>query len=93
MSHTYGYAAKKDVVERRLNRVEGQIRGINRMVQDDKYCIDILTQISAARSALDQVALELLGEHTRHCLSDPDIGPAGRDAKTEELIKAIGRIL
>lgn len=88
----YGYFDKKDSVAKRLNRVEGQVRGINKMVQDDKYCIDIMTQISAVQSALDQVALELLTEHTRHCLTNGKTG-TGKDEKVEELVKAVGRML
>ena len=90
---TYGYADNKEAVAKRLNRIEGQVRGINSMVQDDKYCIDILTQISAAQSALDQVALELLTDHARHCLVNTGIGPKSQDAKVEELVKAVGRML
>lgn len=89
----YGYTDKKDSVAKRLNRLEGQVRGVNKMVQDDKYCIDILTQISAIQSALDKVSLELLTEHTRHCLTNDTVGPRGRDAKVEELVKAVSRML
>lgn len=87
----YGYAANKTELTKRLNRIEGQVRGINRMVQDDKYCIDILTQISAIQSALDKVGLELLTEHTRHCLLDDSINT--KEKKAEELVKAVGRML
>ena len=89
----YGYTANKAEVAKRLNRIEGQIRGINKMVQDDKYCVDILTQISAVQAAMDKVALELLTEHTRHCLTNDAIGPKGKDAKVEELVKAVSRML
>jgi len=89
----YGYFDKKDPVAKRLNRVEGQVRGINKMVQDDKYCIAIMTQIAAVQSALDQVALELLTEHTRHCLTNAKAGPGSKDEKVEELVKAVGRML
>lgn len=88
----YGYAKNKDSITKRLNRLEGQVRGVNKMVQDDKYCIDILTQISAVQSALDQVSLELLTEHTRHCLNNNDIG-GSKDKKVEELVKAVSRML
>ena len=90
---TYGYTDNKEAVSKRLNRIEGQVRGINKMVAGDKYCIDILTQISAAQSALDQVALELLTEHARHCLTNEKVGPKSQDAKVEELVKAVGRML
>lgn len=89
---TYGYSNNKTALTKRLNRIEGQVRGINKMVQDDKYCIDILTQISAVQSALDQVGLELLSEHARHCLNDDSIG-SSREEKAEELVKAVGRML
>jgi CsoR family transcriptional regulator, copper-sensing transcriptional repressor len=91
--HKYGYAENKEQLANRLNRIEGQVRGINKMVQDDKYCIDILTQISAIQSALDKVGLELLTEHTRHCLMDDNVGPKGTNAKAEELVKAVSRML
>src|SRR5579863_4289831 len=86
-----GYTASKDQLLARLKRIEGQIRGIEGMVADDRYCIDILTQISAAQAALDKVALGLLDDHTHHCVmgaSDED-----RGAKTEELMAAIGRLM
>lgn len=90
--HTYGYTQNKEAVTKRLNRIEGQVRGINKMVQSDTYCIDILTQIAAAQSALDQVAMELVTEHTRHCLVNNDIGPKDKDAKVVELMAAIRRL-
>jgi CsoR family transcriptional regulator, copper-sensing transcriptional repressor len=89
----YGYANNKAELAKRLNRIEGQVRGINTMVTEDKYCIDILTQIAAIQSALDKVGLELLTEHTRHCLTNDNIGPKGKDAKAEELVKAVSRML
>ena len=88
----YGYAPKKAELEVRLNRIAGQVRGINKMVQSDTYCIDILTQLSAIQGALDKVALELLGEHARHCLNNEDVGP-GSEVKAEELVAAVGRML
>lgn len=90
---TYGYTHNKEAVSKRLKRIEGQVRGIQNMVDSDKYCIDILTQISAAQSALDRVGLELLREHTRHCLVNPESGPKTVDEKTDELIEAISRIV
>lgn len=89
----YGYTDNKDAISKRLNRIEGQVRGINKMTQDDKYCIDILTQVSAIQAALDKVSLELLREHTRHCLTNDAIGPKGRDAKVNELVTAVSRML
>jgi DNA-binding FrmR family transcriptional regulator len=90
--HKYGYVNSKPDLTKRLNRIEGQVRGINKMVQDDKYCIDILTQISAIQSALDKVGLELLSEHTKHCLTDDTIGES-KEQKADELVKAVSRML
>ena len=88
---TRGYSASKDQLLARLRRIEGQVGGIQRMVTDDRYCIDILTQISATQAALDKVALGLLDEHAQHCV----MGAEGdeRDAKTEELMAAVGRLM
>jgi DNA-binding FrmR family transcriptional regulator len=88
---THGYTASKDQLQKRLRRIEGQVRGIQGMVEDDRYCIDILTQISAVQAALDKVALGLVDEHTRHCV----MGAEGdeREAKTAELMAAIGRLM
>jgi DNA-binding FrmR family transcriptional regulator len=88
---TRGYTATKDQLLARLRRIEGQIRGIEGMVEDDRYCIDILTQISAAQAALDKVALGLLDGHARTCV----IGAAAdqRDERTEEMMAAVGRLL
>jgi DNA-binding FrmR family transcriptional regulator len=90
---TYGYAENKEKVLNRLKRIEGQVRGVARMVEEDKYCIDILTQISAIGAAMDKVALELLRDHTKHCLMDPHIGPEGQDEKIAEVIDAVNRLL
>lgn len=90
----YGYSATKPELLKRLNRVEGQVRGVSKMVQDDKYCIDILTQVSAAKAALDKVALELLREHARHCLTNDTIHAHHKEGdKADELVSAIGRML
>ena len=88
---TRGYSATKDQLLKRLARVEGQVRGIERMVEDERYCIDVLTQISAVQAALDKVALGLLDDHARHCV----IGDAeGRqEERTEELMAAVGRLM
>jgi DNA-binding FrmR family transcriptional regulator len=87
-----GYTASKDQLIIRLRRIEGQIRGLERMVAEDRYCIDILTQISAAQAALDKVALGLLDGHAHHCVvGAPD--PDERNAKTDELMAAVGRLL
>lgn len=90
---TYGYSDKKPELKKRLNRIEGQVRGIGKMVDEDTYCIDILTQVSAIRSALDKVALELLRDHAGHCLSSDTTLPEGKNDKADELVAAIGRML
>jgi len=89
----YGYAEAKPDLLKRLNRIEGQIRGVSKMVQDDKYCIDILTQVSAAKAALDKVALELLRDHTKHCLHNDDIHSQSDGDKADEIVNAISRML
>jgi CsoR family transcriptional regulator, copper-sensing transcriptional repressor len=86
-----GYSADKEQLLKRLRRIEGQVRGVEGMVADDRYCIDVLTQISAVQAALDKVALGLLDEHARHCV----IGAEGKlqDERTEELMGAVGRLM
>lgn len=92
--HTaYGYATNKPAVLKRLNRAEGQVRGIAQMVEQDKYCIDILTQISATQAALDRVALELLRDHAAHCLTNDAVSHGSTEDKVNELITAIGRMV
>ena len=82
----YGYSDNKDSYLKRLRRIEGQIRGLQRMVEDDKYCIDILTQVAAATKALQSVALGLLEEHLSHCVSGAIA--EGGDAATEKIREA-----
>ena len=91
--HTYGYAKDKDALVKRLHRIEGQVRGIERMVEDDRYCIDILTQISAVNTALESLALKILDEHVRHCVAGALGSGDAEDAheKTEELLEAVQR--
>lgn len=89
----YGYAETKPELINRLNRIEGQVRGVSKMVQDDKYCIDILTQVGAAKAALDKVALELLRDHARHCLANKQVHASGEEDKADELVGAISRML
>lgn len=89
----YGYHTSKSDLQKRLNRIEGQVRGINKMVQSDTYCIEILTQLSAARAALDKVALELVRDHAKHCLVNPEVQTKGVGDKADELVSAIGRML
>ncbi|MBO0768787.1 MAG: metal-sensitive transcriptional regulator [Solirubrobacterales bacterium] len=86
-----GYSATKDQLLGRLKRIEGQIRGIEGMVEDDRYCIDVLTQISAAQAALDKVALGLLDGHAHTCVVGAD--PESQGERTEEMMAAIRRLL
>src|SRR3954447_21467150 len=90
-TETRGYTATKDQLLKRLRRIEGQVRGIEGMVEDDRYCIDVLTQISAVQAALDKVALGLLDDHAQHCV----LG-ASEDTKaqrTEELMASVARLM
>jgi len=89
---THGYSATKDQLTTRLRRIEGQVRGVERMVDEDRYCIDIVTQISAVQAALDKVALGLLDDHARHCVVE---GHGGDDPQelTDELMAAVGRLM
>jgi CsoR family transcriptional regulator, copper-sensing transcriptional repressor len=85
-----GYTASKDQLLKRLARIEGQVRGLTRMVEEDRYCIDVLTQIQATEAALQGVALGLLDDHVRHCMSGK---AADREEKTTELMGAVGRLV
>jgi CsoR family transcriptional regulator, copper-sensing transcriptional repressor len=86
-----GYSATKDQLQTRLRRIEGQVRGIERMVQEDRYCIDVLTQIAAVQAALDKVALGLLDGHAHTCVIGSE--PAQQDERTAEMMAAIGRLM
>jgi CsoR family transcriptional regulator, copper-sensing transcriptional repressor len=94
-----GYSSNKDAYLRRLKRIEGQVRGIARMVDEDKYCIDILTQVAAATKALHAVSLGLVEEHIGHCVvgaaaePDPELRAEAIDSKVKEATDAIGRLL
>lgn len=89
-----GYSNDKEGVLRRLRRIEGQIRGVQRMVDEDAYCIDVLTQISAATRALESVALSLLGDHLAHCVREAVAkGGPEADAKVREAREAIERLV
>ncbi len=90
---TRGYSASKEQVLKRLARVEGQVRGVTRMVEEDRYCIEILTQISAAQAALDKIALGLLDGHARHCMQGKGEAPADPDERVAELMGAVGRLV
>jgi CsoR family transcriptional regulator, copper-sensing transcriptional repressor len=88
----HGYSATKDQLRNRLARIEGQVRGVERMVDEERYCIDIVTQISAIQAALDKVALGLLDDHASHCI----IGGAAESTPEElkdELMDAVGRLM
>ena len=90
---THGYVPEKDALIKRLHRIEGQVRGIERMVEDERYCIDILTQIAAVSTALESVSLRLLEDHVRHCVAD---ALAAGDAevaeqRSEDLLAAVHR--
>ncbi len=86
-----GYIISKKQLLTRLRRIRGQVEGIERMVEEERYCIDVLTQISAVQAALDKVALGLLDDHTRHCVVEAAEGE--RDDKAEEMMAAVGRLL
>jgi len=89
-----GYSVKKDEVQRRLRRIEGQVRGLQRMVDEDTYCIDVLTQIAAATKALQSVALELLGDHLSHCVHDALLkGGSDAEEKVREAQDAVARLV
>jgi len=87
-----GYIDNKEQLKNRLRRIGGQIGGIERMVEEDRYCIDILTQIAAAQAAIDRVALALLDDHTRHCVVGAKTAK-DREEKTGEMMEAVGRLL
>jgi DNA-binding FrmR family transcriptional regulator len=89
--HEHGYTGHKDQITKRLRRVEGQVRGIEKMIDEDRYCIDVLTQISAAQAALDKVALQLMEDHAAHCVVG---GPEDlKEERTEELMGAVARLM
>ena len=88
----YGYSDNKEAVLKRIKRAEGQVRGIARMVEEDTYCIDIMTQINAAQAALDKVAVELLREHAKHCMTNAK-NETERTQKADELVGAVNRML
>jgi DNA-binding FrmR family transcriptional regulator len=90
-TETRGYSATQDQLLKRLRRIEGQVRGVERMVEEERYCVDVLTQIAAVQAALDKVALGLLDDHARHCVIG---GPERlKDERTEELLGAVARLM
>jgi len=90
---TRGYTASKQQLLNRLARVEGQVRGVTRMVQDDRYCIDVLTQIAAVQAALEKIALGLVDGHVRVCMQGDGGAPADPDERVKELMEAVGRLV
>jgi DNA-binding FrmR family transcriptional regulator len=93
--HTHGYTKDKEALIKRLHRIEGQVRGVEKMVEDDRYCIDILTQIAAANTALESLAFKILDEHVRHCVAGALASGDAADAtaKSEELLAAVQRFV
>jgi DNA-binding FrmR family transcriptional regulator len=87
-----GYAKNKKAIQSRLRRIEGQVRGIEKMVDEDRYCIDVLTQVNAVRAALESVALQLLADHTEHCVIEA-VRTGGGGAKVRELNEAVQRLV
>jgi len=87
-----GYAKDKTTIQARLRRIEGQVRGIQKMVEEDRYCIDVLTQLNATTAALDSVALRLLADHTEHCVTQAIRSGGGRQ-KVRELNDAVARLV
>jgi CsoR family transcriptional regulator, copper-sensing transcriptional repressor len=92
-SPSRGYSATRDQLLKRLRRVEGQVRGLERMVEDERYCIDVVTQINAVQAALGKIALGLLDDHARHCMQGKGAAPSDPDAQVDELMGAVGRLL
>jgi DNA-binding FrmR family transcriptional regulator len=87
MSHGYVRSDHKDALLKRLKRIEGQVRGLQNMIEEERYCIDILTQVSATRAALEGVALGVVEDHVRHCVRD------GGEEKVDELMGAVERMV
>jgi len=90
---TRGYTASKEQLLNRLSRVEGQVRGIGKMVEEDRYCIDVVTQMSAVQAALDKIALGLLDGHARVCMQAEGGAPEDPEERVDELMGAMGRLL
>jgi CsoR family transcriptional regulator, copper-sensing transcriptional repressor len=90
---THGYVADKEALVHRLHRIEGQVRGIEKMVEEDRYCIDVLTQISAVTTALESLAFRILDDHVNHCVAGALASgdPAEAGAKSKELLEAVHR--
>jgi DNA-binding FrmR family transcriptional regulator len=88
-----GYTASKDQLLKRLARVEGQVGGITKMVEEDRYCIDVVTQVNAVQAALDKISLALLDGHARVCMQGEGSAPADPEESVDELMSAVGRLL
>ena len=87
-----GYSMHKQQLQTRLRRIEGQVRGVARMIDEDKYCVDVVTQVAAIQAALDKVSLGLLDGHIRGCVRE-EIAAGGGEAKVEELLQVMDRVL
>lgn len=90
---TRGYTASREQLLNRLSRVEGQVRGVRKMVEEDRYCIDVLTQVNAVQAALDKIALGLLDGHARVCMRGEGGAPEGSGERIDELMGAVGRLV
>jgi DNA-binding FrmR family transcriptional regulator len=92
-THSHGYAKDKEKLVKRLHRIEGQVRGIERMVEEDRYCIDVLTQIAAVNTALESLAFMILDDHVNHCVAGALASgdPVEAGAKSKELLEAVHR--
>ena len=92
-AHVHGYPKDKDALIKRLHRISGQVRGVERMIEEDRYCIDILTQIAAANTALESLAFKILEEHVSHCVAGALASgdPVEATAKSDELLEAVQR--
>ena len=87
-----GYTMQKQQLQTRLRRIEGQVRGVARMIDEDKYCVDVVTQVAAIQAALDKVSLGLLDGHIRGCVRE-EIEAGGGEAKVDELLQVMDRVL
>ena len=92
-AETRGYTASKDQLLKRLRRIEGQVRGIQKMVEEDRYCIDVLQQASAVTAAMDKVALGLLNDHVEHCMVQGSGDEKRRAEMTAEMMTAVGQLV
>jgi DNA-binding FrmR family transcriptional regulator len=93
VEHQHGYVADKERLVKRLHRIEGQVRGIERMVEEDRYCIDVITQISAVTTALESLAFRILDDHVNHCVAGALASgdPVEAETKSKELLEAVQR--